>query len=376
SSTFTNLSNDTTNFTIVPGSIPANTWVLESDPFKVVTMDGKKSSFKVSVDVVNKPITAVMIGLFMKIKHIPTNTYRYFTVTRFPQSGSGVVEFTNEYWFTRVMDINSSEVINIIPIYSPSGQNINVAVSHKHEFDMSIAAKAMEVDEYDLNDATFFFRVYPNTAYRKSGYNNALTIIRSVIKSISLEFKTDNQTPTGTIYQSRIDGRFTKKNDQVDLIFGNFQEVGQNGFFYKYREDSLSITYNSEGQRLKDWWTPYDDERNPQIIHTMRQQTRAYGRAHDELAIGFDLNRINPFAHYAVKCFSDYYVTNEENEYLTNDRDKYITASIGKYLNNKRFVFVEGTIDYLRSHFSGKLAQIRTEDIDSVEYIYSDFGNN
>src|SRR5690606_2042562 len=159
-----------------------------------------------------------------------------------------------------------------------------------------------------------------------------LTIIRSVIKSISLEFKTDNQTPTGTIYQSRIDGRFTKKNDQVDLIFGDFQEVGQNGVFYKYREDSLSITDNSSGQRLKNCLTPYEHKRTPQIIPQMRQQTSAYGRAHDELAIGFDLNRINPFAHYAVKCFSHYYVTNEENEYLTNDRDKYITASIGKYL--------------------------------------------
>lgn len=372
------LSNDTTNFAIVPPSAPANSWILQSEEFKVVTMDGKKSSFKLSVDLVAKPNSAVMLGMFMKIKHVPSNSYRYFAIRRYPGGTSGgAVELSSEYWFVAVADINASTNINLVPIYPPKNQaNTNIAISFKHEFEMNIAAAVMQAEDYNLNDATFFFRIYPNSAYKKDDYNSALVSVRSVIREISLEFKTDNQTPTGNIYQSRIDGRFTKKNDQVNLIFGDFQEVGQNGFFYKYREDSLSITYNSAGQRLKDWWTPYDDERNPQIIHAMRQQTRAYGRAHDELAIGLDLNRINPFAHYAVKCFSDYYVTNEENEYLTNDRDKYITASIGKYLNNKRFVFVEGTIDYLRSHFSGKLAQIRTEDIDSVEYIYSDFGNN
>src|SRR5690606_32182417 len=106
-------------------------------------------------------------------------------------------------------------------------------------------------------------RIYPNVAYRKGAdggsnpaYNYELEVINSKIKSISIDFLSDNQTPTGTIFESRIDGKFTKPVDRVDVLFGDFQEVGQNGFFYRYREDSLSIQYSRFGGRLKDWWTP------------------------------------------------------------------------------------------------------------------------
>src|SRR5690606_12281535 len=157
-------------------------------------------------------------------------------------------------------------------------------------------------------------------------------------------------------------------------LFGDYQTVGQNGFFYKYREDSLSIQYNSAGERLKDWFTPYDSERNPLLIHSLRQLTYSYGKAHDELRIGFDMDRINPFSHFAVRCFSERYIqVNPEDDYLQEKDSKYITTTIGKYLNSKRFVLVEGKIDYLRSHFEGVLAQIRTNEVERQEYIYSYF---
>ena len=383
-SQITTLANDYSNFHAVPPTVPANTWILSSDEFKVVTVNGKKSTFKFSAEVISKPNTAVMIGLFMKIKNTSTDQYEYFLARRYANTQSGrAVDYTNEYWFHKI-NFTSDETLSVIPIYKKGDtENIGIASSYKHEFEMSIAAGQGQAD-LDLNDAFFFIRIYPNVAYKKGAdggsnpaYNNELTTILSKIKSVSIDFLSDNQTPTGTIFESRIDGKFTKPVDSVDVLFGDFQEVGQNGFFYRYREDSLSIQYNVYGERLKDWFTSNDSELNSMLVHTLRQQTKMYGRAHDELAIGFDMNRINPFAQYAIRCKSEKYIlVNPEDEYLQDGEGTYIMTTIGKYLNNKRFVFVEGTIDYLRSHFSGKLAQIRTNDVDSVEYIYSYFGNN
>lgn len=384
SSQITTIANDSSNFLVVPPTVPANTWILSSDEFKVVTVDGKKSTFKFSAEVINKPNTAVMIGLFMKIKNTSTDQYEYFLARRYASAQEGrAVDYTDEYWFYKI-NFTSDENLLAIPIYKKGNtENIGIASSYKHEFEMSIAAGQGQAD-LDLNDAFFFIRIYPNVAYKKGAdggsnpaYNGELEVVHSKIKSVSIDFLSDNQTPTGTIFESRIDGKFTKPVDSVDVLFGDFQEEGQNGFFYRYREDSLSIQYNVYGERLKDWFTPNDSELNPMLVHTLRQQTKMYGRAHDELAIGFDLNRINPFARYAIRCKSEKYIlVNPEDEYLQDGEGAYITTTIGKYLNIKRFIFVEGTIDYLRSHFSGKLAQVRTNDVDSVEYIYSYFGNN
>jgi len=125
---------------------------------------------------------------------------------------------------------------------------------------------------------------------------------------------------------------------------------------------------------LKDWFTPYDSERNPLLIHSLRQLTYSYGKAHDELRIGFDMERIDPFSHFAVRCVSKKYIlVNPEDDYLQERNERYITANIGKYLDSKRYVLVEGKIDYLRGHFEGVLAQIRTNEVQHQEFIYSYF---
>ncbi|SEG75778.1 hypothetical protein [Sphingobacterium lactis] len=368
----TTLANDSTNFTPVPSTIPGTSYILESNKFKVVTMDKRKSSFKLNVKGTGKPLTALMIGMFMEIEKSgePGVKYHFSLVNEISSDGKS---FSGNNVFVRVDNINSASNIPVYPFgFENKYNSLNIAVDQDWNIEMHIAAGQMQT--YDISTANFFFRIYPNAAYKKNDYNQDLTEVHNILKSVSVTFLNDNQTPKGTVFQSRLTGQFTKPTDERNVMFGDYQTVGQNGFFYKYREDSLSIMYNHAGQMLRTWFTPYDSERNPLLIHSLRQLTYSYGRAHDELKIGFDMDRIDPFAHYAVRCFSDRYIqVNPEDDYLQEKNSRYITTTIGKYLNSKRFVFVEGKIDYLRSHFEGVLAQIRTNEVERQEFIYSYF---
>ncbi|GEM_PF-810849 len=366
------LSNDTTNFSSVPPNVIGNSYILESQKFKVVTMDKKKSSFKLNVKAVGKAYTAIMIGLIMEIEKVSEPGVKYYFTLYNPVDEEN--NYTGNNQFIRVVDINSSGYILAYPFGFENKYNSeNIAVDQEWNIEMNISKG--QTQDYDISTANFFFRVYPNRAYKKNTYNPNLTTIKNMLRSVTLTFLNDNQTPKGTVFQSKLTyGKFTKPTKERTVMFGDYQTSGQNGFFYKYREDSLSIQYNEGGEMLKNWFTRSDSERNPLLTHSLRQLTYSYGSAHDELRIGFDMEHINPFAHYAVRCRSEKRVlVNPEDDYLQEKNSKYITATIGKYLNSKRFVFVEGKIDYLRSHFEGVLAQIRTNEVQRQEYIYSYF---
>ncbi len=384
SSFIENLSNDTTNFLAVPPTVPANSWIIQSEEFKIVTVNGKKSVFKFSAEVINKPQTAIMIGVFMKIRNRNTNEYWYFRIRRYNNTGSGrALDFTNEYWFERITDINTTDSVAIVPIYqSGNANNINIAQSYKHEFDMSIAA-GQNQSELDLNDAYMFIRIYPNVAYRKWAdgsrspeYNSSLTNVDSKVLGVSINFSSDDQTPKSTVFQTLLDANYTKPTEPREVLFGDYQTFGQNGYFYQYREDSLSIQYNKEGRQLKNWWTPYDSERNPMLIHSLRQFTKSYGKSHDELSISFDISHISPLSQYAIRCYSERKVDVQKNEMLKVNNDLDVSIRIGRYLNDKKFTIVEGEFDYLRSKFTGKMAQTVLTEQDDTEYIFSKFDNN
>lgn len=219
-----------------------------------------------------------------------------------------------------------------------------------------------------------FIRVYPNKTWGSVG-NTYYT--SAIIKEIKMDFLSDNQTPTDTVFQSRLQANYTKVRDVSDVMYGDYQMYGQNGFFYRYREDSLSIQYNEDGEMLQSWYTKTDSERNPILIHSLRQISKSTSRAYDELKIGFDMGNINPLCQYAVRCVSDKKIlVDPDDKYLTDNGGRYITGRIGRYLNNKKYVFVEGSIDYLTSHFSGVLAQIPQSSIEREEYIYSILESN
>jgi hypothetical protein len=366
------LSNDSVNFPPIPNNVNINDWIIQSDDFKVVTYNGAKSSFTIKISAVGKPNTGLNIGLFMKIKD-STGTEFLFSLSPDVNSDPGgnpwKQQYSNDYYFRPVNTGNT----NVIPVIFPNKyQSTITAADIDVEQTVNIAPGANQ--DYDMRTAIFFVRLYPNAAYKKSGWNDGLLNINSYIKNLTISFNNDNQVPKGVVYQTMLDGRFTKPTDRRDIMWGDFQTFGQNGYFYKYREDSLSIIYNQAGQMTKDWYTPWDNSRQPLLLHSLRQLTRTYARAHDELRIGFDLKRIDPFTHFAIRCVSQKYIqVNKEDDYLQDGKSRYITANIGKYLNNKRFILVEGTIDYLRSSFSGVLAEIVNTDKETKEYIYSYF---
>src|SRR5690606_11765738 len=280
------------NFLPVPNYVTGTSWLLESEKFKVVTMDKKKSSFRLTVKAVGKPYTALMIGMFMEIeKDTEPGVKYYFRLQNLPDSDGQ--NYTGNNRFGLIEDINTPSSLIVYPFgFENKFNSENVATEQEWNIDMDIAAA--DNQDYDINTAKFFFRVYPNRAFKKSqegnnpAYNIDLTEINNVLKEVTVTFKNDNQTPKGTVFQSLLtSGRFTKPTDEKKVLFGDYQTYGQNGYFYKYREDSLSIQYNENGAQLNDWFTKYDEERNPQLIHTLRQMTYAYGLAHDELKIGF-----------------------------------------------------------------------------------------
>lgn len=378
----TTLSGDTVNYPPVPAQVIGDSWLMQSEKFDVVTMDKKKSSFELLVRGTGKPYTALMIGMFMEIEEAGIPGVKYYFSLQNEVSDDGQ-SYTGNNRFVIIPDINVDTSIVVYPFgFENKFRSANVAVDQEWKVSMDIAAGSHQ--NYDINTAKFFFRVYPNNAFKKPedgnnpSYNIDLTEISNVLKEIRVTFKNDNQTPKGTVFQTLLtSGKFTMPTDQKTVLFGDYQTTGQNGYFYKYREDSLSIQYNENGTRLKDWFTKYDSQINPQLMHTLRQMTYAYGQAHDELKIGFELGNVNPLAQFAIRCYSDKrIIVNPEDEFLLDGRNRYITSRIGRYLNNKRFVLVEGSIDYLRSEFDGKIAQIRTAETDHQEYIYSQFDND
>ncbi|MDM1294309.1 hypothetical protein HX021_08355 [Sphingobacterium sp. N143] len=367
-----NLSDDSENFPPIPNTVNIDDWIIQSEDFKVITYNGEKSSFTLNISAVGKPNTGLNIGLFMKIKN-SAGVESLFSlspdVNSDPRGTIWKQQFSNDYYFWPV----NTSTTDVIPVVFPdkyrSGQ-----VSADIVLEQTINIAPGSDQDYDMKTAIFFVRLYPNVAYKKSGWNDGLINITSFIKNLTISFNNDNQVPKGVVFQTMLQERFTKPTDRRNIMWGDFQTFGQNGYFYPYREDSLSIIYNQEGQMTKDWYTPWDDTRQPLLLHSLRQFTKSYARAHDELRIGFDLNRINPFNRFAIRCVSEKYIlVNENNDYLQDNKNRYITANIGKYLNNKRFILVEGTIDYLRSSFTGVLAEIVNTERETKEYIYSYF---
>lgn len=362
---------DDPNPSIGTVDVPWNEGNLESQPFPVGSVTEKTFDMEFSVQAVGKPRTGLLIRLCLLFEdddllfvssHLDEGQsyycYKYSElITSTDPYPVAFFEFNDEYNDQNIavkstFTVNKTTSIEYLKrVASVSGQVLN---------------------SEGFNDAKMFVRIYPG--FSRDGGVSA----RIAIRHATVTFKNDNQTPKGTVFQTLLtSGNFTMPTDQKTVLFGDYQTTGQNGYFYKYREDSLSIQYNENGTRLKDWFTTYDSQLNSQLMHTLRQMTYAYGQAHDELKIGFELGNVNPLAQFAIRCYSDKrIIVNPEDEFLLDGRNRYITSRIGRYLNNKRFVLVEGSIDYLRSEFDGKLAQIRTAETDHQEYIYSQFDND
>ncbi|MDH5825774.1 hypothetical protein [Sphingobacterium faecium] len=329
---------------------------LESDIFKVVTNGSNSMSFDLTIKAVGMPNTFLAVVIVMEFSDRPGDLYLMKDdgmFSFFKPEGPSTVPYTDKLLMLE---------------FSDPYKNTLVAVDQEFKITGNFAPGRYQ-EQLDLHKATIKIRVYPNLHDK----DEAVFKPKSLVKEIKLDFKSPSETPKSTIYQTTVEGNYTKKYDATTVMFGDFQEQGQNGYFYQYRNDSYSIIYNSIGEMTKNWTTINDTQKEPLLKHVVRQITKEVGKATNELRIGFDLESINPLAVYRVRCQSQKYIlVNPEKDYLTN-KEKFITANTGKYLNKERYLFAGGSIDFMRCEAEMTLIQCQDKEVESVEYIYSEF---
>src|SRR5690625_221964 len=353
-----------------PQNIPVNisdqgNYILESDKFDIPSMDGNKMSFDLSVKAIGKPYTAVRLMLILQFDD-PVYKYAFLGLIdgewRF-----NFQKFINDTDFT---NIDTGDNFNVIGVtFENKYGNRNIAVEQDFKISVDAAAGASQ-QHLDLNNAKMFVRIYSNATAGTSINPKSVT---NVIKEIKIDFKSDAETPKGTVYQNTIEGNFTKPTDERKVLTGDYQVFGQNGYFYRYREDSYSIQYNENKEMTENWTTILSDKTDPLLVHSVRQLADSYSRSHEELSIGFDLDRIDPLALYAVLCVTNRHLVVEDEKHVLDNQSRHIMAGLGKYINNKKYLFTEGQIDYFRMRFTGRLSQVIKGEAETKEFIYSFF---
>ena len=341
-------------------------YISESDKFDIPSMDGNKMSFDLSVKAIGKPYTAVRLMLILQFDD---PVYKYAFLSKFEDGWYfNFQKFINDNDFT---NIDTGTNVNVIGVtFENKYGNRNIAAEQNFKISVDAAAGASQ-QHLDLNKAKMFVRIYSNATAGTSINPKSVT---NVIKEIKIDFKSDSETPKGTVYQNTIEGNFTKPTDERKVLTGDYQIFGQNGYFYRYREDSRSIQYSESGERTENWTTILNDSKEPLLVHALRQHTKTYARSHDELRIGFFTDRINVLSKFALKCISRrVHLVNEDEDHINTNDNKHILVNSSRYFDRKRFIFVEGEIDYYRQHFKGILAQTVNLETDTDEYIYSYF---
>lgn len=349
-------------------------YIFQSAKFDVPTLDKQRLSFDLTVKAVGMPYSMCRIMIVLEFDD-PVHKYAFLA----DRSAGGLP--TGEYFFRFNKFINDTDYTNIdtgvndnlIPLFFENKYR-NRGLSVENEFKISVDAAGGRGQEHlDLTKSKMFVRIYPNLT---QGQGTAPRYATNIIKEIKIDFKSDSNTPKGTVFQNTLEGSFTKPTDDRKVKTGDYQTFGQNGYFYKYREDSYSIQYNELGETTKNWTTAISQDKEPLLVHSVRQLADSYSRSHEELSIGFDLDRINPLAHYAIYCISDsHLVADNDYKHVLDPNDRHVLVGLGKYLNRKRYLFTEGAIDYMRMHFKGKLSQVIESRADIKEFIYSFFDN-
>lgn len=336
---------------------------LESEKFKVISNDGKKTSFDLTIKAVGKPNTAIRV---MVILEFDDDVYKYAQLR-----SDGLFAFKKNSEDNDYTNISTGRNENVLGlVFENKYNNSNIAVEQEFKINVNVAPGADQT-YLDLSKAKMFIRVYPNVS---GGTSATPFYVSSIIKQVLLDFKSPNDTPKNVIYQSTVDGNFTKKMEASTVMFGDFIEFGKNGWFYQYRKDSNSIMYNANGDLTLNWSTINDASKEPLLLHSLRQKTKEIGRATNEYRIKFDIDSIDVSAIYRVRCTSEKRIlVNNSQDELTENDGTFITANNGNYPNNERYIFVGGSIDYMRQEASMILIQCQDKEVETKEYIYTDF---
>lgn len=344
-----------------------STKYIESDSIKLPDINSDQLDIDISIDLTGKGGTFHFYMIYFHTWSDDNETHTYHLLKRYNDYHNG----TTEGEFIKLNDnlkpSNESYYRGIVTFQVPGGQGW---VKSAYSGIDNIKAKIPTAVITNVQNSRLYVRYYGFYEPDLDARGN----LNAVLWGIDVKFTTPLEQPKGTIYKSEIQGNYTKHYTNEDYLFSDYETSGKNGFFYKYRNDYLSIQYNENGEQTKNWTFINNTNVDTQLLHTLRQITKRHGKAYQELQIGFDQNRIHVLDKFSIKCFSERYIT-VENKYLTSENGTYITTEVGKYLDNKKFVFVKGEIDYLRSHLTGTFAEVVNKETDSKEYIYSYFND-
>lgn len=209
----------------------------------------------------------------------------------------------------------------------------------------------------EFGDMDLYIRYYGTLGHPTNAFNTFRTgEYDNIIQSVELSFDVDQEYPKATAFQNEVVKKFTKKTDRGAVLFGDYQTEGRNGFFYPYRDDSLSIQYTEDGRMTKNWRTVDDGTDLPLLEHTVNEITKSWGRAHNELRISFDTDRVTPIADIEVSCPN--------------------SSQVFKYVRNKKYLLLEGDMDYMRNVFTGTVTEDTVSSVDYRSFIYSVFDDN
>lgn len=346
----TTVSDDTTNILPVPPVIPIGTVpIIRSRIFKPVTFDGNRISFTLEASAVGKPRTAALLGVFLEFRDDPTKPRR---ASLRPVLSADGREYTGEYEFVFVNEQNN--FFSVVPIiFDNEFNNENLAATKKIKINVSAANG--QYQNYDLFKAVMYVHIYPNVAYRKKGLNQDLKEITNFVNEVLIDFGNDNQVPKGTVFQQFVTGDFTKVMERNTVLFGDYQETGQNGYLYPGRKDSFSVQQTAMGEFTKNWTTLFNQSELPLLAHSAIELSKLWGRAHNELNIAFETSAVSPIADIKAACNS--------------------TGTL-RYVRHRNYSLLEGEMDYLRCMFKGTVTEDLVVDTKSTGYIYSYFDDN
>lgn len=333
------------------------TWNHMSQEFKVASIDGKRLKFDLTVRALGKPNTFVNVMVLLTFSDQPNKYFSLADDGKLYDISNVIIDGAQGYRTNRVLQLQFNNEYG------------NDLISVEQEFKLSVTAAAgKHQQDLDLNNASLEIRIYPNT-HDVSGTFTAL----NVVKEVRVDFLMADETPKSIIFEGKItQGNFTKKYDEIDVVLGDYQTFGQNGYFYKYRDDSNSILYASDGTKTVNWNTINDDTNQPLLVHTMRQNAIALGRPTDELNIVTSFDRLDPIGKYAIACDSWKDIIIRERD-LVDTNNYNIQGMQTTIKQNKYYTLVSGSIDYMRCDASVVLIECQQNDVILEEYIYSEF---
>lgn len=166
--------------------------------------------------------------------------------------------------------------------------------------------------------------------------------VELLLNKVNLTVDDNVEKPKGDLYRIDQVGNFTAKTSTPVSVFSDYLFTGLNGYFYNYPIDDTSsiIPIGSTS-----WQTVGDSQEAPILLHSVRQMSKLYSEAHNQLNITVDLDDIDVLSVFNILC------------------------------KNEKYNVTSFSINYHKGTVNVVLSEIKRGTKKGVEYIYSYYGD-